>query len=295
METERWTSRDGLILLDKPPQMTSHDCVDALRKLLPRKFKVGHGGTLDPFCTGLLILLLGKGTRLSALFQKMDKSYEGVIRFGTATDSFDCDGKMTETGPLPGLGPAEWQQAANKFVGPQQQIPPAFSAKRLGNRRAYELAREGVAVELQPVNIQVFDFFVEPISESDLRFRLRCSSGTYVRAIARDLGALVKSPAYCLELRRTAVGPFNVKDTNKLEDPFRPPGFISFDAVDLGFPVHSANYREERLLFNGQNIPAPPQMLPQGQVLKIVGPSGRFIAIGKISGRQIHPETVFPG
>ena len=295
METERGTSRDGLILLDKPSQMTSHDCVDALRKLLPRKFKVGHGGTLDPFCTGLLILLLGKGTRLSALFQKMDKSYEGVFRFGTATDSFDCDGKVTETGPLPQLDAAGWQGAANKFVGPQQQIPPAFSAKRLGNRRAYELAREGVAVELQPVSVQVFDFFVEPVSESDLRFRLRCSSGTYVRAIARDFGALVKSPAYCLELRRTAVGPFDVKDANKLGDPFQPKGFLGFDAVDLGFPVHSANYREERLLFNGQNIPAPPQMLPQGQVLKIVGPSGRFIAIGKISGRQIHPETVFPG
>lgn len=295
MEAERAASRDGLILLDKPSKMTSHDCVDELRKLLPRKFKVGHGGTLDPFCTGLLILLLGKGTRLSALFQKMDKSYEGIIRFGTATDSFDCDGKVTETGPLPRLDAAGWQEAANKFVGPQLQVPPAFSAKRLGNRRAYELAREGIAVELQPVSVQIFDFTVEPVSESDLHFLLRCSSGTYVRAIARDLGALVQSPAYCLELRRTAVGPFVAKDANQLNDPFRPPGFMGFDDVDLGFPVHRANYREERLLFNGQNIPAPPQPLPQGQILKVVGPSERFIAIGKISGRQIHPETVFPG
>jgi len=286
--------RDGLVLLDKPAGMTSHDCVDALRRLLPRKFKVGHGGTLDPFCTGLLILLLGKATRLAGLFQKMDKTYEGVFRFGIATDSFDRDGQVTETGPVPELDAAGWAQAAGRFVGPQMQMPPAFSAKRVGSRRAYELAREGEVFELQPVPVEVYALEVDPVTETDVHFRMRCSSGTYVRAMARDLGAALGSPAHCFQLCRTAVGPFSVQQANPLDDPFAARGFIPFDAVEAGLPVHAASAREERLLLNGQDIPAPPALYGQGRLVKVVGTDGRFLALGKVAGRQIHPEVVFP-
>ncbi len=294
MTAERGEGREGLVLLDKPSGMTSHDCVDALRALLPRKFKVGHGGTLDPFCTGLLILLLGKATRLAGLFQRMDKTYEGVFRFGTATDSFDRDGRVTATGAPPELDAAGWQAAANRFVGPSQQVPPAFSAKRVGSRRAYELAREGEAVELPPVPVEIFAFSVAPVSAADVHFRLRCSSGTYVRAVARDLGLALGSPAHCYQLCRTAVGPFSVQDANPLSAPFAAKGFVAFDAIDAGLPVQRVTHREERLLLNGQNIPAPPGLIAQGQRVKVVGPSERFVALGRVEGRQIHPETVFP-
>jgi tRNA pseudouridine55 synthase len=274
--------------------MTSHDCVDAMRRILPRKFKVGHGGTLDPFCTGLLILLLGKATRLAGLFQKMDKTYEGIFRFGAATDSFDRDGKVTETGPPPELDAAGWTQAASRFVGPQMQLPPNFSAKRVGSRRAYELAREGEVFELQPVPVEVYAMTVEPVSPTDVLFRLKCSSGTYVRAIARDLGAALSSPAHCFQLCRTAVGPFSVQEANPLEDPLAARGFVPFDKVEADLPMHSVSPREERLLLNGQDIPAPPPLYGQGRLVKVVGPDGRFLALGKVAGRQIHPQVVFP-
>lgn len=288
------TSRDGLILLDKPAGMTSHDCVDAVRKLLPRKFKVGHGGTLDPFCTGLLILLLGKATRLATIFQKMDKAYEGLFRFGTATDSFDRDGKVTETGTAPDLTKEQWTAAANKFVGPQPQLPPAFSAKRIGSRRAYDLAREGAEFTLEPVAVEIYSFEVDPVNETDLHFRLKCSSGTYVRAVARDMGQALGSPAHCLTLSRTAVGPFTSDQCNSLEEPFSPKGFIPFDAIDAGLAQHRTGPREEKLLLNGQDIPAPPALYGQGRLVKVLAPSGRFLALGKVAGRVIHPEVVFP-
>ncbi len=285
---------DGMILLDKPAGITSHDCVAEVRKLCPRKFKVGHGGTLDPFCTGLLILLTGKTTRLASFFQGMNKGYEGVVRFGESTDTFDRDGKVTGTGTPPSLSPDEWQALANRFVGRCLQKPPAFSAKRVGHVRAYELARRGEAPDLEPVPISIYEFNVSPLSDRDLHFRLKCSSGTYVRALARDLGEAAGCPAHCYQLCRTEVGAFTVHQTNALDAPFEPQGFIPFDDVNPGFPVHQANHREEKLLMFGQKIPAPKQLVGEQSPVKILAPSGRFIALARLEGRQLQPAVVFP-
>lgn len=285
---------DGLILLDKPEGLTSHDCVAAVRRLCPRKFKVGHGGTLDPFCTGLLILLLGKATRLASLFQGMNKSYAGVIRLGEATDTFDRDGQVVATGAPPSLSPEGWQALANTFLGPMMQTPPAFSAKRVGRVRSYTLARRGESVPLEAVPIHIHDFAIEPVSEVDLRFRLSCSSGTYIRSIAAAFGERAGCPAHCHELSRTQVGPFQVAGTNPLDDPFRPAGFIPFDRADLGLPVHRVNDREARLLLVGQRIPAPLGLQGFGGVVKILGPTEKFIALGKVAERLLLPAVVFP-
>jgi tRNA pseudouridine55 synthase len=285
---------DGLVLLDKPPGITSHDCVASVRKLCAKKFKVGHGGTLDPFCTGLLILLLGKGTRLASLFQGMDKAYEGVIRFGEGTDTFDRDGHVVETGKPPRLGPEEWQAAANQFVRPAlMQVPPAFSAKRIGRVRSYKLARQGMSVPLDPVKVSIYQFQVMPVGERDLHFRLRCSSGTYVRAVARDLGELLGSPAHCFQLCRTEVGPFTVHQTNALDNALEGPGFLPFDSLDLGLPVHRVTHREERLILFGQKIPAPAPLYGLEGPIRILGPSERFLALAKVEGVQIQPTVVF--
>jgi tRNA pseudouridine55 synthase len=292
--TSRPERLDGLILLDKPPGMTSHDCVAEVRKLCPRKFKVGHGGTLDPFCTGLLILLMGKATRLASFLQGMTKAYEGVIRFGQGTDTFDRDGKVTFEGPLPSLTAEQWGQTATAFVGPAFQRPPSFSAKRVGRVRAYELARQGVELELEPVKVEIFKFDVSPLDEMDLHFTLKCSSGTYVRALARDLGEKAGSPCHCYQLCRTEVGPFTVHDTNHLEDPFASPGFVPFDLVDLGFPVYRVSARDVKLILFGQKILAPPSLRGHEGFLKIAGPTGRFLAVGRLEARQIHPAVVFP-
>ncbi len=289
------TGRDGLILLDKPTGMTSHDCVREVRRNCPRKFKVGHGGTLDPFCTGLLILLLGKATRLAGFFQGMDKAYEGVIRFGEGTDTYDRDGQVVATGPTPAARSlAEWQEVANGFVGPLLQVPPAFSAKRVGRMRAYEMARQGMTPELEAVPVHIYRFDVSPVDERDLHFRIRCSSGTYVRSVAKDLGERMGSPAHCYQLCRTEVGRFSVQEANALGDPFAASGFIPFDLVDLGFPVHGVNHREERLLLFGHKIPAPTELQGHEGLVKIVSPAERFIALGRLEGRQIQPSLVFP-
>jgi tRNA pseudouridine55 synthase len=224
----------------------------------------------------------------------MDKENEGVLRFGEGTDTFDRDGRITASGEVPALDPPGWQGAASRFVGSLQQVPPDFSAKRVGGQRAYDLARQGLSVSLAPRPVEVYLFEVTPVPPRDVRFRLGCSSGTYVRALARDLGAALGSPAHCLELRRTAVGPYRVGDANPLGDPFAPRGFIPFDAVDLGIPSHRANAREERQLLNGHRIPSPPGLGGEGGLVKVVGPTGRFLALARREGHHLQPTTVFP-
>lgn len=285
---------DGLILLDKPEALTSHDCVATVRRMCPKKFKVGHGGTLDPFCTGLLILLLGKATRLARLFQGMDKAYEGVIRLGQGTDTFDRDGQVVATGTPPSFSPEGWQALADTLVGPMMQAPPAFSAKRVGSVRAYTLARRGEAVSLEPVPVHIYEFVVDPVSERDLRFRLRCSSGTYVRSLAVEIGARAGCPAHCHALSRTEVGSFKVQGTNSLDDPFQEAGFIPFDQIDLGLPLHRVSQREERLLLVGQKIPAPLNLQGFCGLVKVLGPTEKFIALGRVSEHFLQPAVVFP-
>ncbi len=285
---------DGLILLNKPAGMTSHDCVSAVRRLCPRKFKVGHGGTLDPFCTGLLILLLGKGTRLASLFQGMDKAYEGIIRFGQGTDTCDRDGRVVAEGAPPKLTAEQWQALADGFVGPLMQTPPAYSAKRVGHVRAYKLARRGEPVVLEPVPITLYEFKVNPLGERDVRFRLRCSSGTYVRTVAEQMGERAGCPSHCHELSRTHVGPFTLASATSLDDPFLEPGFVPFDRVDVGLPIHRVDLREERLLLFGQKILAPLGLQGVEGFVRVLGPTERFIALGRVEGRLLLPAAVFP-
>jgi tRNA pseudouridine55 synthase len=205
---------DGVLLVDKPAGPTSHDLVYAARRAVratgqrpadgaggsPRKVRVGHAGTLDPFATGLLLVLIGRATRAQRFLMALPKTYEVVARFGAVSTTGDPEGEIAETGVVP-------EGDLVLPAGPVRQRPPAYSAVKVGGRRAYELARAGEEVELaeRTVEIHAFD---ELWREGDRRgFRIACSSGTYVRSLIADLG-----DAYCLELRRTAVGPFAVED-----------------------------------------------------------------------------------
>jgi tRNA pseudouridine55 synthase len=284
----------GLILLDKPTRLTSHDCVNEVRKLCPKSMKVGHGGTLDPFSTGLLIILVGKATRLASFFQGMDKVYEGIFKFGVSTDTFDVDGNVVEEGALPDFQKINLENLANSFLGEQEQIPPSFSAKRVGKKRAYDLARQGKKVVLDPVKINIYGFSLEYVAEDRLKFSLRCSSGTYVRAIARDLGAKINSPCHCLALVRKSVGKFDLINANSLDDPFNPKGFIPFDTIDLSLSIARVDYREEKLILNGQDIIASKDIQGTSGWVKFINPKDKFIGLGKVDGRIIHPSVVFP-
>lgn len=192
----------GVILYDKPRDVTSHDVVYRVRRALPRKTRVGHAGTLDPFATGLLLVLVGRGTRAQRFLMALEKSYETIARFGAVSTTGDSEGEISETGVVP----------AGDLVLPTglvRQRPPAYSALRVDGERAYARARRGEEVELPEREVQVHAF-EERWRDGDRRaFGIRCSSGTYVRSLVADLG-----DAYCEELRRTAIGPFDVADAD---------------------------------------------------------------------------------
>ena len=210
------TALDGAILIDKPAGPTSHDVVDAIRRKFGIK-KVGHCGTLDPNATGLLIIVLGRGTKLSEKLMGDDKVYEGTIKFGSTTDSYDADGETRESKPVPALTLDQLNELAAQFIGDQMQTPPMVSAIKKNGVPLYKLARKGVEVEREARLIHVYNFrftnYAEPLGE----FRLACTKGTYVRSIAHDLGQKIGCGAHLSTLRRSASGKFDVAETTPLD------------------------------------------------------------------------------
>lgn len=208
---------NGLLLVDKPVKLTSHDVVDRIRKASGLK-RVGHTGTLDPGATGLLILCLGKATRLSEHLTGLDKTYEGIMRLGIVTDSYDLDGKVLEEHPVPDVSVESLQQICGKFTGEIEQVPPMVSAVKVGGERLYKLARKGEVVERKPRKVSVHEFSVLSYDAPDARVRVCCSSGTYVRGLCHDVGQQLGCGAILASLRRTCVGRHSVLDALPVED-----------------------------------------------------------------------------
>src|SRR3954469_13992897 len=184
---QEFTALDGAIVIYKPAGPTSHDVVDAIRRQFGIK-KVGHCGTLDPNATGLLVIVLGRGTKLSERLMSDDKVYEGTIKFGESTDSYDADGELTGSLPVPPLTLEELNTAADEFVGDQMQIPPMVSAIKKNGVPLYKLARKGVEVPREPRLIHIYNFRFTAYQEPAGEFRIACTKGTYVRSLAHDLG-----------------------------------------------------------------------------------------------------------
>ncbi|HUD46322.1 MAG TPA: tRNA pseudouridine(55) synthase TruB [Candidatus Baltobacteraceae bacterium] len=208
---------DGAILIDKPAGPTSHDVVDAIRRAF-RFEKVGHCGTLDPNATGLLIIVLGRGTKLSEKLMSDDKIYEGSIRFGETTDSFDADGQLVSSLPVLPMTVEELNEAAAVYQGDQMQLPPMVSAVKVKGVPLYKMARKGVEVERKARLIHVYNFRFSEYCEPVGRFRIACTKGTYVRALAHELGGKLGCGAHLATLRRVASGKFEVKDAATFED-----------------------------------------------------------------------------
>lgn len=215
-----FTALDGALLIDKPSGPTSHDVVDAIRRKFGIK-KVGHCGTLDPAATGLLIIVLGRGTKLSERLMGDDKVYEGTIKFGECTDSYDADGQLTASLPVPPLTLDQLNEDASAFIGDLMQVPPMVSAIKKAGVPLYKLARKGVEVEREPRLIHIYNFrftdYVEPIGT----FKLACTKGTYVRSVAHDLGQKLGCGAHLATLRRSVSGKFDVADAKPLEEILR--------------------------------------------------------------------------
>jgi tRNA pseudouridine55 synthase len=208
---------DGAVLIDKPAGPTSHDVVDALRRAF-RLEKVGHCGTLDPNATGLLIIVLGKATKLSEKLMSDDKVYEGTIKFGESTDSYDADGELVASLPVLPMTVEELNESAATFQGDIMQMPPMVSAVKIKGVPLYKMARKGIEVERKPRLIHVYDFRFSKYEEPIGFFRIACTKGTYVRALAHEMGQKLGCGAHLATLRRVASGKFDVQDALMFED-----------------------------------------------------------------------------
>jgi tRNA pseudouridine55 synthase len=207
---------DGALLVDKPTGPTSHDVVEAVRRRFQIK-KVGHCGTLDPNATGLLMLVLGRATRLSDKFIASDKVYEGAIKFGETTDSYDADGRPVAALPVPPLTVEQLNESAATFQGDQMQMPPMVSAVKQEGVPLYKLARKGIEVERKPRFIHIYRFHFTAYQAPVGHFQIACTKGTYVRSLAHELGQKLGCGAHLASLRRIAAGPFKIADAMALD------------------------------------------------------------------------------
>ena len=299
----------GILLIDKPAGMTSHDVVAAVRQTLGIK-QVGHFGTLDPFATGVLPLSLGKATRFAQFYLKSRKAYEGTIRFGFSTDTYDATGRPA-CEPIPvHLEHAALERVFRDFTGCVMQTPPSYSAKRIGGVRAYKLARAQKPAELSHVRVEIYALQLLALEGDDVHFAVECAGGTYVRALAHDIGQRIGCPAHLASLRRTNVAEFREGQALSLEKLKQVTeagnvanAIIPMEALLPDCPELVVRKREERGVRHGQAFELAQMLrpergsrsdqLPPMTLLKIMNPDRRLIAIARhVQGAVYHPDVV---
>lgn len=299
----------GVLLVDKEPGGTSHDAVQRARRILREK-KIGHCGTLDPAATGLLVLTVGKATRLTRFLISAPKIYEGTIRFGIETDTYDAAGQVVAERPIGGLDDVGVREALAGFVGTQEQAAPAYSAKKVGGRKYYELARQGEEVPTSTKEITIYELeAIGSLVDGTLAFRLACTSGTYVRSLAHDLGRQLGCGAHLSSLRRLQVGPFRVEDAatlDRIEQLLREGGelgssWVPFDAIPLPFPTVEADANQEQRVLHGQTLLVRDLAAEEGDWIRVSDRRGRLLAVGAVTERigsggvgVVQPRIVFP-
>jgi tRNA pseudouridine55 synthase len=209
-------AQEGFILINKPAGITSHDVVDKLREITKIK-KIGHAGTLDPFATGLLILGIGREfTKKLSIFQKKDKEYIATLRLGAESDTFDKEGKIVEKKVKKIPERKEIEEVLKNFLGEIEQIPPAFSAKKIKGKKLYELARRGIKVKPKPQKVKIYEISILEYEFPYLKIKIKCSSGTYIRSLANDIGKKLGCGAYVEDLMRTKIGEFSIENAVEL-------------------------------------------------------------------------------
>jgi tRNA pseudouridine55 synthase len=292
----------GILLVDKPAGMTSHDVVDRIRRAARMK-RVGHTGTLDPAATGLLILCLGPATRLSEHFTGLEKTYEGTMRLGVETHSYDLDGEIVAEKPVPELDLADIQEQCNRFSGQIQQVPPMVSAVKVDGERLYKLARKGETVERPARSVLVRSYEVLSYEAPDARVRVTCSSGTYVRSLCHDVGQALGCGAVLASLRRLAVGRHSVDDAAPLEA-FTSPDSVEARLLPMGeaLDLPAGVLEDDALIALANGNPISSRNLVGGCPvshgwLQLKSQAGELLALGMVepAGLEslVHPKRVF--
>jgi tRNA pseudouridine55 synthase len=288
---------NGVLVVDKPAGLTSHDVVQRVRCLMQER-AVGHLGTLDPMATGVLPLVLGRMTRLAQFYVGCEKSYEGEIRFGFATDTYDAEGDPVGPPVAVGFSLEQLRAAARQFQGQIEQMPPPFSAKKIQGVPAYKLARNKQEVALRAATVEIHEFEILGLEGDRAAFRARVASGTYLRSIAHDLGRAMGTGAHLAALRRTAVAEFELGDARTLEE---------VEAAAAGGKAEEALVHPRRLLPAMPSVTAPedclgkvcrgaavnlPEMSGARQV-KVFRGQGELVAIAtRVAGTLFHPRVV---
>lgn len=291
---------NGVIVVDKPEGLTSHDVVNRVRRLANTR-KVGHLGTLDPMATGVLPLVLGRATRLAQFFSSAEKTYDARIQFGWATDTYDREGTRVSEPVEPQFTRAELEAALVSFRGAMIQTPPPFSAKKIAGTPAYRLARKQIAVELPPVEVQVFALDLIEFDGVTARICVRCSPGTYVRSIAHDLGGQMGCGAFLIALRRTASGEFHESQAKSLEalQDLERAGALESAVIPAShllpeIPSASVDALTAGQIRQGKDFRLSPFLERAGaKYVKAIGPEGDVIAIGEARLPSLyHPVLV---
>ncbi|HUY50474.1 MAG TPA: tRNA pseudouridine(55) synthase TruB [Streptosporangiaceae bacterium] len=290
----RASARSGLIVVDKPAGMTSHDVVARIRRLAGTR-RVGHAGTLDPMATGVLVIGLEKATRLLGHLTLTDKEYLATIRLGQSSDTGDAEGTITPGGRASGLSIEAVRAAAALLTGEIQQVPPAVSAIKVGGRRSYQLAREGSPPVLAPRRVTVWSFAVLAVRPAgdllDASVAVRCSSGTYIRALARDLGDALGVGGHLTMLRRTRVGPYELSAARGLDQLAAGLAVLPLeDAAAAAFPVRRLSDAEARSLSHGGRLTG---LGRHAGPVAAFGPDGALIALVQEKDGQARPLAVF--
>ncbi len=291
-------SVNGLLIIDKPGGVTSHDVVARVRRATGQK-SVGHLGTLDPMATGVLPLLLGKFTRLAQYFGALEKAYTGTIRFGFATDTYDAEGEpQGEAIPLR-QDLAELRRLAEQFQGEVEQMPPPFSAKKIAGKAAYKRARAGETPKLKPVRVDIREFVLEDKSGDAVTFRMRISAGGYVRSVAHELGQAAGCGAHLASLRRTAAGAFTLEDAMPLEtvEQLAEAGELEQKmphprAILPDLPAVTVDEKTAGRLRNGMQVNLPD--FSNAPLVRIFAGQRELMAIGRrVAGTLFQPVAVF--
>jgi len=314
---------DGVLIINKPPGMTSHDVVARVRRILNER-SVGHLGTLDPSATGVLPLVIGRFTRLASFYAEADKRYEGIIRFGMATDTYDSEGEPAGAPEKVNFSIEQLREAAGKFKGKIEQVPPPFSAKKIAGVPAYKLARKNQDVKLEPKQVEIKELEIVSFDGESAAFKAWVSSGTYLRSLAHDLGRSLGPGAHLGKLTRTSVREFRLEEAHSLEDVQAATATAApYSTSDKKYYVKSTNDREDRGLSNlflhprlilpeFPAVTAPPEALAKirhgnavnlpyfqsgaaapSTLIRVFADQTHLIAIARrIAGTLFHPKLV---
>jgi len=291
---------NGVLIIDKPAGLTSHDVVNRARRILQQR-SIGHLGTLDPMATGVLPLVTGTLTRLAQFYTSAEKTYEGTIRFGFATDTYDAEGEPTTVPKEVCVSREDIETLAARFRGVIEQTPPPFSAKKIHGVPAYKLARKQKDVVLKPVQVEIKEFEILAVEADHARFRARVASGTYMRSVAHDMGQLLGCGAHLASLRRTAVAEFKIEEAHTLERLEQAAQQGSVEDLFLHprtllpqFPSVTADEATAARIRSGRPVNLPE--LSRARQVKVFGGQKDLLAIAtRVAGTLFHPKIVLCG